>query len=93
MSQAYPEPLSRVLALIAQAPQSAAALTLYALVSTLEHERTGCLFRLVKLNDLDADQRSLAYGLMECLARGEVGDPAWQAAKARIDGLIRGGAP
>jgi hypothetical protein len=93
MSHADPEPLIRALEVIAAAPDSAAALTLYALVSTLEHERTGCLFRLLKLRDLDADQRVIAYGLMECLARGEVGTPAWQAAKARMDGLIRGMAP
>lgn len=93
MSQADPEPLIRALEMIAAAPDSAAALTLYALVSTLEHERTGCLFRLLKLRDLDADQRAIAYGLMDCLARGEVGTPAWQAAKARMDGLIRGMAP
>ena len=44
--------LDRVVAEIAREPHSAAALTLYALASTLEFERAGYLFKLVKLRDL-----------------------------------------
>jgi hypothetical protein len=85
-----PDPLVGTLALIETAPDSAAALTLYALASTLEYPKAGCLFKLTKLSDLDADQRRLAYGLMDILARGEVGDARWIAAKARMDSLVRG---
>lgn len=46
---------------IAAAPHSAAALTLYALVSTLEFEQAGYLYKLVKLRDLSGAQRQLAY--------------------------------
>jgi hypothetical protein len=91
MSACLLEPLNRVLELMAEAPNSAAALTLYALASTLEHERTGCLFRLVKLRDLEADQRLIAYGLMEASVGGEVETPAWREAKAQMDRLIRAG--
>ena len=83
--------LIEVTRLIESAPHSAAALTLYALVSTLEFERAGYLFKLDKLRDLDAAQRQLAYQLMELMVAGQVGDAAWVAAKARMDQLVRGG--
>lgn len=84
------DPLTQTLELIESAPESAAALTLYALVSTLEHPQAGCLFKLTKLLDLEAGQRPLAYALMDLLANGEVGTPRWIQAKARMDDLIRG---
>ena len=85
------DPLQATLGVIAAAPHSAAALTLYALVSTLEQERAGCLFKLSKLRDLDPAERALAYALMERMAAGGHRDATWQAAKARMDELLRGG--
>lgn len=85
-----PDPLMETLALIASAPESASSLTLYALVCTLEHQKAGCLFKLTKLFDLPLAHRRLAYGLMELLVAGEVGEERWRAAKARMDALIRG---
>lgn len=86
-----PGPLDAVVDEIAAAPHSAAALTLYALVSTLEHERAGCLFKLDKLRDLSAAQRGLACALVELMVERRVGDAAWVAAKARMDTLVREG--
>ena len=83
--------LEAVVAEIAAAPQSAAALTLYALVSTLEFERAGYLFKLAKLRDLTATQRQLAYRLIEMMAQKQNQGAGWQSAKARMDGLVRGG--
>jgi len=82
--------LQQTLAIIEAAPESAAALTLYALVNTLEYERAGRLFKLNKLHDLDADQRALAYGLMELSVVGTIGDDAWNQAKIRMDHAVRG---
>jgi hypothetical protein len=82
--------LAETLALVEQAPESAPALTLYALVSTLEYEQAGWLFKLTKLKDIDAEHRRLAYGLMELAVAGGVGDPAWTDAKERLDRAIRG---
>jgi len=83
--------LGRALALIESEPHSAASLTLYALVNTLEHERAGCLFKLTKLRDLDQSSREVAYGLMELMAAsGNQGD-LWEQAKVRMDELIRAG--
>lgn len=76
---------------IAAAPHSAPALTLYALVSTLEFERAGYLFRLAKLRDLSDAQRQLAYRLMELMAVGANTGEDWDAAKRRMDRLVRGG--
>ena len=81
--------LESILQLIEAAPHSAPALTLFALVSTLGFEKAGELFKLDKLRDLDADQRHRAYGLMEMMAEGHIGDAAWQQAKARMDALVR----
>jgi hypothetical protein len=85
------DPLDEVVRLLEAAPHSAAALTLYALVSTLEYGKAGCLFKLDKLRDLDAPQRQLAYRLMEAMVEGKVGAPAWVEAKARMDQLVRNG--
>ncbi len=82
--------LEEVVAEVAAAPQSAAALTLYALVSTLELERAGCLFKLAKLRDLTVAQRRLAYRLIEMMAQRQNQGADWQIAKARMDRLVRG---
>jgi len=62
---------------VAEAPHSAAGLTLYALFSTLEFGQAGYLYKLAKLRDLSAAQRQLAYRLMEMMAvcrnQGEAG--------------------
>lgn len=83
--------LEQVIDEVSAAPRSAAALTLYALVSTLEFERAGCLFKLVKLRDLSDSQRQLAYRLMDLLAVGANTGMDWEAAKQRMDELVRGG--
>ena len=82
--------LERIVAEIAAAPQSAAALTLYALVSTLEFERAGYLFKLAKLKDLSPAQRQLAYALIDLVLDDGSQGPEWTHAKARMDALVRG---
>ncbi len=82
--------IEQTIAAIEAAPESAAALTLYALVSTLEYDRAGRLFKLSKLGDLAPEQRQIAYALMERSVVEGIGDPAWTEAKARIDRAIRG---
>ena len=83
--------LDDVLEQVRLAPHSATALVLYALVNTLEYEAAGCLFKLTKLRDLDAQGRALAYALMELMAEGGNRGNAWGAAKARMDELVRKG--
>lgn len=83
--------IAAAIAAIAERPHGASALTLYALANTLDFQRAGCLFKLAKLRDLDPAHRPIAYGLMEALATGQVGDADWQRAKSRMDALIRNG--
>lgn len=83
--------LEEVAAEIAAAPRSAAALTLYALVCTLEHEQAGYLFKLAKLRDLSTAQRRLAYRLMDLMAEGANQGPDWEQARERLDALVRAG--
>lgn len=83
--------LEALVAEIAAAPHSAAALTLYALVSTLEFEQAGYLFKLAKLRDLSGTQRQLAYRLMDMMAEGRNSGEAWRQAKAQMDALVRSG--
>lgn len=85
------DPLARTLGIIREAPHSAPALTLYALVSTLELEQAGCLFKLTKLRDLDPETRVLAYGLIELMVCGEHRESRWQSAKQAMDEVVRHG--
>ena len=84
-------PMDQALSLVAAAPHSAASLTLYALVATLEYENAGCLFKLNKLRDLDEAGRRLAYDLMELMAVGGTRGERWTAQKQQMDRLIRQG--
>ena len=84
-------PMDEMLQLVAEAPHSAPALTLYALVSTLEYESAGCLFKLTKLRDLEPAHRRLAYDVIELMVAGANHGQDWDLAKARLDELVRGG--
>ncbi len=85
------EVLDEVIEQIAAEPHSAAALTLYALVSTLEYEQAGYLFKLVKLRDLSAQQRQIAYRLIDLMADGNNAGPVWERSKQKMDELVRAG--
>lgn len=84
------DPLDRTLEIIRDAPHSASALTLYALISTLEFEPAGCLFKLTKLRDLDDETRQLAYQLMALMVDGGNQGEHWQAVKQAMDEAVRG---
>jgi hypothetical protein len=83
--------LDEIIRIVEKAPHSAAALTLYAMVNTMDYEQAGCLFKLNKLRDLEEPERQLAYELMELMvAKGNSGE-SWQLAKVRMDDLVRAG--
>lgn len=82
--------LEETIAIIEADPLSAAALTLYALVSTMDYEAAGCMFKLNKFRDLNTEHRQLAYQLIELMVeKGNEGEQ-WNAAKQRMDTAIRG---
>ena len=83
--------LESVIAVIRQAPQSAPALILYALVTTLAFEKSGCLFKLDKLRDLDDQHRQLAYQLIEVMVRKENTSEQFERARQTMDDIVRNG--
>lgn len=82
--------LSNVLAVVKDNPRSGQALLLFALCKTLEIEKGGHMYLLVKLREMTPENRQLAYGLMEYMAEGQVGNTEWLAMVSEMENLIRG---
>jgi hypothetical protein len=82
--------LQEVVERVVADPHGGSSLMLYALTSTLRMERTGYLYTLRKLREMDPPTRRLAYGLMELMAEGGNRGPEWEEALARMDSAIRG---
>lgn len=70
-------------------PHSATSLILYALLTTLAYEKSGCLFKLDKLRDLDQEHRQLAYQLIEIMARNENRSAVFDTVRQRLDDVVR----
>lgn len=81
--------LADVMDIIRQDPHSAAALILYAIVNTLAYEKSGCLFKLNKLRDLDEKNRQLAYQLFEIMVRQENQSGVFDSARQQMDDIVR----
>ncbi len=85
------EVLEQAVKLIEVSPRSGQALLLFALAKTLDVPKTGHMYMLKKLQEMDAETRQLAYGLMELMAhRGNQGD-TWNQAIARMEAAIQTG--
>ena len=86
----YPE-LEDVVKSIEASPRSGQSLLLFALAKTLDVPKTGHMYMLKKLQEMDADTRGMAYGLMELTAQqGNQGDE-WDKAISRMDTAIQSG--
>ena len=83
--------LQKVVDIVTANPHSGLSLNLYALVSTLKMEKSGYMYMLRKLRDLNAEQRQLAYGLMELMAEQGNRGEAWEAAVQAMDAAVRKG--
>ena len=81
--------LQQVVDLIKANPHGGVSLNLYALVSTLRMEKGGYMYMLRKLRDLSAEDRRLAYGLMELMAEHGNQGPEWEAALQAMDEAVR----
>ena len=81
--------VARLIQIVRQAPQSAESLTLYALANTLAFEKSGCLFKLTKLEDLQPSSRVLAYDLMEILVSDADHAKFFSSLKQQLDDIIR----
>ncbi len=82
--------LEQVTSIIEADPRSGQSLLLFALVSTLNVEKTGHMYMLAKLKEFTPQNRQLAYGLMELMADNGLHDDAWQAAMQRMEQAVRG---
>lgn len=71
-------------------PRSGQSLLLFALMATLNVEKTGHLYMLSKLKEFSADNRQLAYSVIELMANNEIGNDAWHKAYAEMEAAIRG---
>ena len=82
--------LEQVTQQIVSDSRSGQSLLLFALISTLNVEKTGHLYLLAKLKEFTEENRQLAYGLMELMANNEIGNEAWSEAMTKMEQAFRG---
>jgi hypothetical protein len=83
--------LEDVFEIIKSEPHSSQALLLFGLIKTLDIDKGGHMYLLVKLQEMTAETRQLAYQLMELMAGGETVNDAWKQFVATIEETIRNG--
>ncbi len=82
--------LDKITQEISSDPRSGQSLLLFALVATLNVEKTGHMYMLGKLKEFTPENRKLAYEVIELMARNKIGDEAWQMAYKKMEKAIRG---
>jgi hypothetical protein len=83
--------LEEVFEIIKAEPHSSQALLLFGLIKTLDIDKSGHMYLLVKLKEMTAAHRQLAYQLMELMADGQIHDDAWTQFVAAVEDTIRNG--
>ncbi|NNF96516.1 MAG: hypothetical protein HKM94_06285 [Halobacteria archaeon] len=82
--------LEEVVNVIEASHRSGQALLLFALAKTLDVPKTGHMYMLKKLQEMDAETRRLAYGLMELMAQQGNQGEEWSKAISRMETAIQG---
>ena len=82
--------LEQIVQQITTDPRSGQSLLLFALVATLNVEKTGHMYMLGKLKEFTPENRQLAYAVIELMANNEAGNEAWQQAYIKMETAIRG---
>jgi hypothetical protein len=82
--------LDKITQQIVDDPRSGQSLLLFALLATLNVEKTGHMYMLAKLKEFTPENRQLAYGVIELMAINEIGNDAWHQAYAKMEQAIRG---
>lgn len=82
--------LDKITEQIVNDPRSGQSLLLFALLATLNVEKTGHMYMLAKLKEFTPENRQLAYAVIELMAKNEIGNEAWQQAYAKMEQAIRG---
>lgn len=82
--------LEKITQEITNDPRSGQSLLLFALMATLNVEKTGHMYLLGKLKEFTPENRQLAYAVIELMANNEIGNDAWHKAYADMEAAIRG---
>lgn len=82
--------LEKITQEITNDPRSGQSLLLFALMATLNVEKTGHLYMLSKLKEFTPENRQLAYGVIELMADNNIANDAWHQAYAKMEQAIRG---
>ena len=82
--------LEKITQEILKDPRSGQSLLLFALVATLNVEKTGHMYMLGKLKEFTPENRQLAYEVIELMAVNEVSREDWQEAFSKMEIAIRG---
>lgn len=92
MSENSPQnTFQQVIEIIKNSPHSSQALLLFGLIKTLDIEKGGHMYLLIKLKEMTDDVRPLAYQLMELMASGQIHNAAWEEYVATVEKIIRSG--
>lgn len=82
--------LDEISEIIVNDPRSGQSLLLFALIATLNVEKTGHLYMLGKLKEFSPENRQLAYRVIELMAENGIGTDAWHQAYTKMETAIRG---
>ena len=82
--------LEKITLEIIKDPRSGQSLLLFALVATLNVEKTGHMYMLGKLKEFTPENRKLAYEVIELMACNESSSEQWHEAYAEMETAIRG---
>jgi len=82
--------LEKITQEITNDPRSGQSLLLFALMATLNVEKTGHLYMLAKLKEFTPENRQLVYAVIEMMANNEIGNEAWHKAYSQMEMAIRG---
>ncbi len=82
--------LEKITQQITDDPRSGQSLLLFALLATLNVEKTGHMYMLGKLKEFTPENRQLAYEVIELMANNEIGNDAWHQSYAKMEQAIRG---
>jgi hypothetical protein len=82
--------LEKITQEITNDPRSGQSLLLFALVATLNVEKTGHMYMLGKLKEFTPENRQLAYEVIELMACNEMSRETWQQAFEKMEAAIRG---
>ena len=83
------EILDEIHEIVKDSPHSSQSLLLFALLKTLDVEKSGHMYMLEKLKEMTPDSRQLAYGAMELMVDNKIHDQEWKTKLELIENTIR----